>query len=82
MYAIQTESCHDYIRSPHTANECRQLARTKGETVSQLFREMFSFYKQEKLKEEFHALQRYGAKKTKEMKIAEKDIEKLIFEGR
>ena len=67
---------------PDTAHECRQLAKTKGETVSQFFREMFTFYKQEKLKEEFYALQRYGAKRAKEMKITEKDIEKLIFEGR
>lgn len=67
---------------PDTAHECRQLARTKGETISQLFREMFAFYKRESIKEEFYDMQRYGAKKAKELKITERDIEKLIFEDR
>ncbi len=67
---------------PETANEYRKLAKAKGETISQLFREVFSFYKEEKLREEFFQLQRYGAKKSKGLKLTEKDIEKLIFEGR
>lgn len=67
---------------PDTAKEYRKLAKAKGETISQLFREVFSLYKEEKLKEEFLQLQRYGAKKVRELKITEKDIEKLIFEGR
>jgi len=67
---------------PDTAKEYRKLAKTKGETISQLFREVFTFYKEEKLREEFFELQRYGAKKRRELKLTEKDIEKLIFEGR
>ncbi len=67
---------------PDTAKEYRKLARAKGETISQLFREVFTFYKEEKLREEFFELQRYGAKKARELKLTEKDIEKLIFEGR
>jgi len=67
---------------PDTASECRKLAKAKGETTSQLFREIFAFYKQEKLKQEFYDLQKYGAKKAKELKITEKEIAKLIFEGR
>ncbi len=67
---------------PDTAKEYRKLAKAKGETMSQLFRQVFSLYKEEKLKEEFLQLQRYGAKKVRGLKITEKDIEKLIFEGR
>lgn len=67
---------------PDTAKEYRKLAKAKGETISQLFREVFSLYKEEKVKEEFLQLQRYGAKKVRELKITEKDIEKLIFEDR
>ena len=67
---------------PDTAKEYRKLARAKGETISQLFREVFKFYREEKLREEFFELQRYGAKKAGELKLTEKDIEKLIFEGR
>ncbi len=68
--------------SPDTAKEYRKLAKTKGETISQLFREVFSFYKEEKLRDEFFELQRYGTKKARALKLTEKDIEKLIFEGR
>lgn len=67
---------------PDTAKEYRKLAKAKGETISQLFRQVFSLYKEEKLREEFFQLQRYGAKKVRGLKITEKDIEKLIFEGR
>jgi predicted DNA-binding protein len=67
---------------PDIAQEYNKIARTKGETKSQLFREMFNLYKQEKLEDEFFRLQRYGAKKAKEMKLTEKDIERFIFEGR
>lgn len=67
---------------PDIAQEYNAIARTKGETKSQLFREMFNLYRQEKLEDEFFRLQKYGAKKAKEMKLTEKDIERLIFEGR
>ena len=36
---------------PDTAREYRKLAKVKGETISQLFREVFTFYKEEKLRE-------------------------------
>ena len=65
-----------------TAKEYRAIAKSKGESISQFFREMFSFYKQQKLEGEFYKLQQYGAKKTKGLKLTEKEIEKLIFEGR
>jgi hypothetical protein len=67
---------------PDIAREYETIAKTKGETKSQLFREMFTVYRQEKLENEFFRLQRYGSKKAKELKLTEKDIERLIFEGR
>ena len=67
---------------PDIAREYEIMAKTKGETKSQLFREMFNLYRQERLEDEFFRLQKYGAKKAKEMKLTEKDIERLIFEGR
>lgn len=67
---------------PDTAKEYRNIAKAKGETISQFFREVFSFYKEEQLKEEFFQLQRYGAKKARVLKITEKEVEKLVFEGR
>lgn len=67
---------------PDTANEYKKIAKAKGETASQFFREIFNFYKQEKLKKEFFELQKYGAEKAKKMKISEDAIEKLVFEGR
>ncbi|GBE01660.1 hypothetical protein BMS3Abin08_01093 [bacterium BMS3Abin08] len=67
---------------PETAQEYRKTAKAQGETISQLFREMFELYKEERLKEEFYSLQRYGARKARELKITEKEIEKIIFEGR
>jgi hypothetical protein len=67
---------------PDIAEECRKLAQVKGETLSQFFREMFALYKQEKLKEEFKALQEYGVKRRKEMVISDSAVEKLIYEGR
>jgi hypothetical protein len=67
---------------PDIALECREIAKAKGETMSQLFRDMLLSYKQEKRKDEFYALQRYGVKKAKELKFTEKDIEKIVFAGR
>lgn len=67
---------------PQTAEEYKEIAREKGETLSEFFREIFAFYRQEGLAREFRSLQSYGTKKAREMKITEKEIEKLIFEGR
>jgi len=67
---------------PLMAAEYRQLAREKGESASELFREMFTFYKQNKLKKELYELQEYGAGKVREMGINEEEIERLIFGDR
>ncbi len=67
---------------PDLANEYEKIAKLKRESKSQLFREMFSLYRREKLEEEFFRLQRYGSKKAKALKLTERDIERLVFEGR
>ncbi len=67
---------------PSTAREYRTIAKEEGKTASGLFREMFSFYRQEKLKKQYRALQEYGVGKAKKLNISEKEIERLIFEGR
>ena len=38
---------------PKTAEECKEIAKEKGETISEFFREMFSFYKQENWQKSF-----------------------------
>jgi hypothetical protein len=68
--------------SPETAKEYREIAKLEGKTVSGLFRDIFSFYKEEKLKKEFHSLQGYGAEQSNKLNITEKEIERLIFDGR
>lgn len=67
---------------PIMAAEYRQLASEKGESISELFREIFTFYKQHKLKKELYDLQEYGAGKVREMGISEDEIEQLIFGNR
>lgn len=67
---------------PNMAKEYKDIAKEEGKTVSGLFREIFSLYKQERLKKEYRALQKYGTGKAKKLKISEKEIERLIFEGR
>jgi hypothetical protein len=64
------------------AAEYKQLAKEQGESASELFREMFTFYKQNKLKKELYELQEYGAGKVREMGINEDEIERLIFGDR
>jgi hypothetical protein len=68
--------------SQETAKEYRQIAKAEGKTVSGLFRDIFSFYKQEKMKTEFHALQEYGTEQAKALNITEEEIEWLVFEER
>lgn len=67
---------------PDMAKEFRDVAKRKRESQSQLFRDIFNFYKKEELKGDFFALQQYGAEKAKTLKITEAEIEKLVFEGR
>jgi hypothetical protein len=67
---------------PDTAKEYRKIAKAKGESGSQLFREMFDLYKRQKLKDELAGLQEYGVKKAKKLALTEREIERLVFEGR
>jgi hypothetical protein len=67
---------------PLMAQEYRQLAKEQGETASELFREMFIFYKQQKLKKGLFDIQAYGAGKVREMGITEDEIERLVFGDR
>ena len=78
-----TSACsYESLSFPDTAKEYKEIAKTEGKTISGLFREMFFFYKQEKLKKEFFAFQDYGVEKAKELNISEEEIERLIFAGR
>jgi len=68
--------------SPETAKEYKEIANAEGKTASGLFRDMFSFYKREKLQKEYRALQDYGAGQARALNISESEIERLILEGR
>ena len=67
---------------PMIASEYRKIAELQGESISQLFREMFALYRQEKIRNDFYKLQEYGREKAKEQNITEEMIEKLVFEDR
>ena len=68
---------------PQLANEYDRLARATAKNRSQLFREMFALYRQSQEEEVFRALQRYGRRKAREGGIrTERDVERLVFEGR
>lgn len=67
---------------PDMAREYRALARSRGESASELFREMYSTWRRERLQAELKALQVYGSKRATQSGIREKDIERLVFGGR
>jgi hypothetical protein len=68
--------------SPETAKEYKKIANAEGTTSNGLFRDMFSFYKREKLHKEYRILQDHGAGKARALNITEAEIERLILEGR
>jgi len=68
---------------PEVAEEYEELARKEAKNRSQLFREMFQFYKKFVLEQEFLELQRYGATLARKKGIlTEEDVERLVFEDR
>jgi metal-responsive CopG/Arc/MetJ family transcriptional regulator len=68
---------------PEIAKDYERIADEEAKNKSQLFRDMFSLYKETSLERKFFDLQRYGAKRAKEMGIfTEKDVERIVFEGR
>ena len=68
---------------PEIADDYELLAQKEAKNKSQLFRDMFLLYKEQKLEWEFLELQRYGAKLAKRKGIlTEKDVERIVFQGR
>jgi metal-responsive CopG/Arc/MetJ family transcriptional regulator len=68
---------------PEIARDYEVLARRLAKNKSQLFREMFQAYRENAVKSEFFDLQRYGAATARKKGIfTEKDVERLVFEGR
>lgn len=68
---------------PDLARKFEKLAKAEAKNKSQLFRDMFRAYQQQRLEEEFFELQRYGAKQARKKGIlTEADVEALIFQDR
>ena len=68
---------------PEIARDYERIADQEAKNKSQLFRDMFSLYKEKTLEREFFDLQRYGAKMAREKGIlTEKDVERIVFEDR
>jgi metal-responsive CopG/Arc/MetJ family transcriptional regulator len=68
---------------PEIAEDYERVAQKEAKNRSQLFRDMFLLYKKEVAEQEFFELQRYGSKLAKGKSIlTEKDVERIVFEGR
>ena len=68
---------------PRMAEEYESLAKREAKNKSELFREIFQFYKRNILEKEFFELQRYGTALAREKGVlTEKDVEKLVLDGR
>ncbi len=68
---------------PDMARKFDKMARGEGKNKSQLFREMFHTYEQQRLEREFQDLQRYGASEARKMGVlTEADVEALVFQDR
>ena len=68
---------------PEIARDYEKIADQEAKNKSQLFRDMFSLYREKTLEREFFDLQRYGAKRAREKGIlTEKEVERIVFEGR
>jgi len=68
---------------PEIAENYEKLAQQEAKNKSQLFREMFLLYKARTLEQEFYDLQRLGAKLARKKGIlTERDVERIVFEGR
>lgn len=68
---------------PEIAENYEKLAQEEAKNKSRLFREMFLLYKARTLEQEFYDLQRQGTKLARKKGIlTEKDVERIVFEGR
>jgi hypothetical protein len=69
--------------SPALAKEYERLAEREGTTKSDLFRRMMNTYKAEREEQEFFALQRKMARRTRKTGVlTEEEIERIVFEDR
>lgn len=64
---------------PSMYKETQEIAKEERRTFSELIREALRQYIENR---EWKKLQRYGAKKSKELKISKEDLEKLISDYR
>ena len=68
---------------PELADEYEKLARREGRSKSELFREMIAAYKVKRDDEAFGRLQNRMSRRARAKGIlTEKDVERLVFEGR
>ncbi len=69
--------------SPALAREYERLAEREGTTKSDLFRRMVNTYKAECEEQEFFALQRKMARRSRKQGVlTEEDVERIVFEDR
>jgi metal-responsive CopG/Arc/MetJ family transcriptional regulator len=65
------------------ATDFEKLARAEEKNKSQLFRDMFRSYQQQRLEREFEELQRYGARRARKRRVlTEADVEAVVFARR
>lgn len=67
---------------PEAARDFRRIAEQEGRNKSELFREMLRVYRSQRERREFEELQRYGARRARELGVTEKDVERLIHQYR
>jgi len=68
---------------PEIAETYEKVAQQEAKNKSQLFRDMFLLYKTRTLEQEFYGLQRQGARLARKNGVlTEKDVKKIVFEGR
>jgi hypothetical protein len=68
---------------PEIAEDYAKIAQKEAKNKSQLFRDMFLIYKAKVLEQEFFDLQREGTRLARKRGIfTEKDVERIVFEGR
>jgi hypothetical protein len=64
---------------PDMAREYRALAKARGASASELFREIYADWRREHLRDDFKKLQAYGVNRAATAGLSEKDVERLVF---
>jgi predicted DNA-binding protein len=68
---------------PEVADEYARLAARQGKTRSELFREMVEVYRRQRDEEDFFRLQRRVSRVAgSRRKLTEREVERIVFEGR